>query len=106
MPASFLTHLPSQLDYENQEIRYFLDGAEMDLEGFERTDAFFQANGEKSAEKVYVNFALDGRKLVCGLDTGAGAAILVGGSYVESHHLRDKYNRVQSPYRHSHQSSH
>lgn len=94
LPASFLTHLPSQLDYENQEIRYYLNGAEMDLDGFERADAFFQATGERAAENVYVNFTLDGRKLVCGVDTGAGSAILIGGSYVESHHLWEKYKTI------------
>ena len=91
LPASFVTHLPSQLDYEKQEILYFLNGAEMDLDGFERADAFFQAEGERAAEQVYVNFNLDGQKLVCALDTGAGSAILIGGGYVDSHHLWDKY---------------
>ncbi len=91
LPGSLLTHLPSQLDYENQEIRYYLNGAKMDIDGFERADAFFQNAGENSPEKVYVNFALDGQKLLCLLDTGAQSAILIGGSFVDRHHLWDRY---------------
>jgi hypothetical protein len=91
LPASLLTHLASQLDYENQEIRYYLNGAEMDLDGFERADAFFQDAGENTPEKVYVNFTLDGHKLLCVLDTGAQSAILIGGGYVASRHLWDRY---------------
>jgi len=91
LPASFLTGLPSQLDYENREIRYYLNGAEMDLDGFVRVDAIFQAQNEKFAEKVYLNFRLDGRKLVCAVDTGAMATIAINGDYVSSHRMWDKY---------------
>ena len=56
LPASFLTSLPSQLDYEKREIRYYLNGANMDLDGFVRVDAFFQAQNDKVAEKVFLTF--------------------------------------------------
>lgn len=91
LPASFLTSLPSQLDYEKREIRYYLNGADMDLDGFVRVDAFFQAQNDKFAEKVFLTFQLDGRKLVCCVDTGAMSAIAVSGAYVGAHHLWDKY---------------
>lgn len=91
LPASFLTSLPSQLDYEKREIRYYLNGADMDLDGFVRADAFFQAQKDNYAEKVFLTFQLDGRRLVCIVDTGAMAAIAVSGAYVGAHHLWDKY---------------
>jgi hypothetical protein len=95
LPASFLTFLPSQLDFEAKEIRYYIGGAEMDLTGFDKVPAFFEAEREGQAEKVYVEVNFDGRKLVCCLDTGAPANLFVYSGVVDRFKLWDKYPIVR-----------
>ncbi len=92
LPASFLTFLPSQLDYEAKEIRYYINGAEMDLNGFEKVPAFFDGNGDRdSTQKVYAELNFDGRKLVCCVDTGAAGNLLIYSGPVSRYKLWDKY---------------
>lgn len=91
LPASFLTGIPSQLDYEAAEIRYYLNGAEMDLDGFRHVKGFYQADRKDFAEKVYVYVTLDGKKMVCCVDTGAGSALLASGAFVERNDLWGKF---------------
>lgn len=89
LPASVLTALPCQLDYEAKELRYHMDGV-MDVTGFTKLDAFFHAE-PGSVEQAYVTVRLGGEKLVCCLDTGAGSSLYLYGEYVKAHKLWDKY---------------
>lgn len=91
LPASFLTFLPSQLDFEAKEIRYYIGGAEMDLDGFEKLPTFFQADRDDQAEKVYAEINFDGRKLVYCVDTGAASNLFVFSGIVDRYKLWDKY---------------
>jgi predicted aspartyl protease len=91
LPASILTFVPSQLDYEASEIRYYLNGAEMDLTGFDKVPAFFEADGEGGAEKVYVYATVGGAKLVLCLDTGASSTFYLSAATVGRLKLWDKY---------------
>ncbi|MDI7776460.1 retroviral-like aspartic protease family protein [Asticcacaulis sp. EMRT-3] len=96
LPASILTALPSQLDYEGKEIRYYLNGADMDLDGFHKIDAEFQAAHDGEAEKVFVPLTLDGHKMLCAIDTGAGTPVLAGAQFVADHKLWDKYPLIRA----------
>lgn len=58
-------------------VRYYLNGAPLDLTGFSKMDAEFQADTDGTAEKVYINVTLDGRKLLCLVDTGASTRLLI-----------------------------
>ncbi len=96
LPASILTALPTELDYEAGMVRYYLGGAEPDLSGFTKADAEFQADTDGTAEKVYVTITLDGRKLLCLVDTGASTRLLIGSGFVSDHGLWKTYGDAAS----------
>jgi hypothetical protein len=52
---------------------------------------FYQADRKDFAEKVYVYVTLDGKKMVCCLDTGSSAALLASGVFVERNGLWSKF---------------
>jgi predicted aspartyl protease len=89
LPASILTALPCQLDYEAGELRYYMDGV-MDLSGFTKIDAFFHAEPD-SVEQVFVPMRMGGDKLVCCMDTGASGPVYLYSDTVKTHKLWDKY---------------
>jgi Aspartyl protease len=86
LPASFLTFLPCQLDLNAMELRYFLDGAAMDLTGFIKVQSswFEERNGVK---KVYVDAQMADKRLNCLIDTGAGPGLYIGSQFVRRHRL-------------------
>jgi len=90
LPASILTALQTELDFEKAQVRYYLQGAAPDLDGFTRLDAVSQADYDGGAEKLYVRVRLDGHSLLCLVDTGAGGHLLLSGAYVQSHGLWHK----------------
>ncbi len=91
LPASMLTALTTELDFEAAMIRYYINDAPQDLTGFTRLDAISQADSDGGAEKFYANVTLDGRKLVCLVDTGATGRLFLSGAYVSGHNLWNKY---------------
>ena len=95
LPASLLTGAPSELDYEGALVRYYLNGAPMDLTGFVKLDTASQADygggTAGGAEKIYVRVKLDGRELLCIVDTGSPPGLVLSGAYVQSHGLWSKY---------------
>ena len=90
LPASLLTGLLTELDYEGAMVRYYLNGAPMDLTGFSKLNAESQADYDGGAEKIYVRVKLDGRDLLCLVDTGSSSHLLLSGAYVQSHGLWHK----------------
>lgn len=89
LPASVLTALPCQLDYEAGELRYYMDGV-MDLGGFTKLDAFFHAEPDSLAQ-VFVRVTIGDNKLVCCMDTGASGPVYLYSDTVKKHKLWDKY---------------
>lgn len=87
LPASILTALPTELDFEKAQVRYYLQGAPMDLTGFSKLNAESQADYDGGAEKIYARVKLDGHELLCLVDTGAGGHLFLSGAYVQSHGL-------------------
>jgi hypothetical protein len=90
LPASILTALPTELDFEQAQVRYYLQGAPMDLTGFSKLNAESQADTDGGAEKIYARVRLDGHELLCLVDTGAGGHLLLSGAYVQGHGLWHK----------------
>jgi len=87
LPASILTALQTELDFEKGQVRYYLEGAAPDLTGFDKLDATSQPDYDGGAEKLYVRVKLDGHSLLCLVDTGAGGHLLLSGAYVQSRGL-------------------
>jgi hypothetical protein len=92
LPASIVTALPTELDYEGALVRYYLNGAPQDLTGFSKLEALSQADTDGGAEKIYAHVMLDGRKLLCLVDTGADGHLFLSGAYVATHGLWNKYS--------------
>ncbi len=90
LPASILTALQTELDFEKGQVRYYLEGATPDLTGFDKLEALSQADYDGGAEKLYVRVKLDGHSLLCLVDTGAGGHLFLSGAYVQSHGLWHK----------------
>ncbi len=90
LPASILTALATELDYEGAQVRYYLEGATQDLTGFVKLNAESQADYDGGAEKIYARVKLDGHDLLCLVDTGAAGHIFLSGAYVQSHGLWHK----------------
>ncbi len=96
LPASFLTSKPTELDFTAGCIRYYLNGAPIDLTGFTRLDAITNnadADGEAAgASKVYVNVVLEGRKMTCLVDTGAAGRLFISPTFATLTGLWDHYS--------------
>ena len=91
LPASILTGLPTELDFEGAMVRYYLNGAAQDLTGFSKLNILSQADSDGGAEKIYAHVKLDGRDLLCLVDTGAAGHLFLSGAYVSGHGLWKKY---------------
>lgn len=91
LPASILTALPTELDFEGAMVRYYLNGAPQDLTGFSQLNVLSQADSDGGAQKIYAHVRLDGRDLLCLIDTGAAGHLLLSGAYVSTHGLWKKY---------------
>lgn len=91
LPASVLTALKTELDFEKAMVRYYLEGAPQDLTGFVKLDSDAQPDYEGGAQKIYAHVRLDGRDLLCLIDTGAAGHILLSGAYVQDHDLWSRY---------------
>ncbi len=91
LPASILTALPTELDYEGAMVRYYLNEAPQDLTGFVKLNTLSQADSDGGAEKIYAHVKLDGRDLLCLVDTGASGHLFLSGAFVSMHGLWKKY---------------
>jgi hypothetical protein len=90
LAAGFLTVLPTELDYEAREIRFYPPHT-LDESAYHWLPTSRKADSEQSSPKVYIRMKWRGDTLQAVLDTGAPPELILLPDYVRAHHLWDSF---------------